>query len=66
MTTITKTQIKDDLKICVLKLESVEAQIQNTFDYEKKQEYKTELKKIWENINVLLDAYNLRKRAVKE
>ena len=66
MTTITKTQIKDDLKICVLKLESVEAQIQNTFDYEKKQEYKAELKKIWENIDVLLDAYNLRKRPVKE
>ena len=60
-----KKDIFSELNKASLQIESIEAQLENTFDLKKKSELKEELKTKWGLIDRLLDMYNQRKRPVK-
>lgn len=60
MTATAKKNIFSELKVVSLQIESIEAQIKNTFDLNKKAELKEDLKRKWAQADKLLDRYNLR------
>lgn len=53
-----KRDIFKNLQKTVLQIESLEAQIDNTFDVEKKLKFKAQLKARWILIDKLLDEHN--------
>jgi protein-arginine kinase len=57
MTATAKKDIVSELKVVSLQIESIEAQLKNTFDLHKKTELKEQLKNKWALVDNLLDKY---------
>lgn len=59
---LTKTELFKEIQRLALQVESLEAQVRNTFNIEQKAEFQARLKYAWEKIDIMLDNYNFQQK----